>query len=276
MKLIIDFENSSITIRLLNNPLVQKWVANLNVDQPWHCWRKRQCEIHVGDKDQYRKDLINAIVEFNKTVGFNFPFVVDNNTQFSREDLNTIHRYFTTITTFMSWSLGGEQIINKDQLGFVTSHVCKINDAVHYLENYYDTPSKQQSKNVDILCVAPTSHNSDDYFQHNPGDWRYLDYDLEYDVFMSYAICGKDYFQAYIDNDDPRLWDITSQFSSYYNFFYIDIDGERNKVMKSPEFTQWLKDANMVYNTAWQFMPIGKVISGKLGPRLTFKGIRLE
>ena len=127
MKLIIDFENSSITIRLLNNPLVQKWVANLNVDQPWHCWRKRQCEIHGGDKDQYRKTLINAILEFNKTTGFNFPFVVNNDTQFSREDLNEIHRYFTTITTFMAWSLGGKKIINKDQLEFITPHVCKIN-----------------------------------------------------------------------------------------------------------------------------------------------------
>jgi hypothetical protein len=277
MNLIIDYQKSSVIIELIDNPLVNNWVKNFRPDEDWKSWRKLQCAIFKEGKDKCRIALIDAIKNFNSILDFKFPFEVADDTEFTRQDLNTIHRYFTTGTSFCSWTLDSEKIIRPDSPLFGVFEVCakRINEEVHYLENYYNTPGKEQAINVDILSFRLENQEHLDYFQHAPGDWRYLDYNLEYNVFMNYAICGKDYFQAYIDNDDPRKWDITAQFSSYFNNFYIDINGERNKVMASPQFKLWLDNACM-YNSAWQFMPIGKVISGEHGPASTFKGFRLE
>lgn len=279
MNLIIDYSNSSVVIKLIDNPLVKEWITNFKSDNEWEVWRKNQCTIHTNDvlMNAQRLELIRAITEFNMSTNLKFPFEVNDATKFTRKDLNVIHRYFTTSSSFRAWTLDGFEIISTDDPLFETflNRISAINDAVHSLENYYSNLRKHQSANVDILSFKPVNQDRLDYFQHKVGDWRYLDYDLEYDVFMNYAICGKDYFQAYIDDDDPRKWDITVQYSSYYNFFYIDVNGERNKVMSSPEFKLWLDNAAL-YNSAWQFMPIGKVISGEHGHPSTFKGFRLE
>jgi hypothetical protein len=277
MNLIIDYERSSVVIELIDNPLVKDWIENFKADEEWRVWDKRQCTIAKEGMDEKRLALIRTIEKFNATMDFKFPFEVNDDTEFTRQDLNIVHRYFTTSTSYSSWTLDGPKLISPDSLMYpiFLKRATAINDAVHFLENYYNTKNKEQSQNVNILSFKPIAQAPMDYFQHMPGDWRYLDYDLEYDVFMNYAICGKDYFQAYIDDDDPRKWDITAQYSSYYNYFYIDVNGERNKIMSSPEFKLWLNNACM-YNSAWQFMPIGKVISGRHGPASTFKGFRIE
>jgi hypothetical protein len=281
MNLIIDYQSfwgtKSVVIKLIDNPLVNDWIKNFKADEEWKVWHKQQCRVKTDGFDAERLDLIRVIDEFNSSMDFKFPFEIRDNIEFTRKDLNTIHRYFTTGSSFRSWTLDSEKLIETNSPLFETfqKRLSAINDAVHILDNYYDNGRKKQSTNVDILSFQPVSQDRLDYFQHQVGDWRYLDYDLEYDVFMNYAICGKDYFQAYIDDDDPRNWDITSQYSSYYNFFYIDVNGERNKVMSSHEFKLWLDNA-CLYNSAWQFMPIGKVISGTHGDISKFKGFRLE
>jgi hypothetical protein len=277
MNLIIDYANTSAVIKLIDNPLVENWIKNFKTDETWNVWHKQQCTVFAEGIDARRSDLIRVIDEFNSTMDFQFPFEIRDSIEFTRKDLNIIHRYFTTGSSFRSWTLDSEKLIETNNPMFETfqKRLSAINDAVHMLDNYYDNRNKKQSENVDILSFQPANQHPSDFFQHQVGDWRYLDYDLEYDVFMNYAICGKDYFQAYIDEDDPRNWDITSQYSSYYNFFYIDVNGERNKVMSSPEFKLWLNNA-CLYNSAWQFMPIGKVISGTHGHVSTFKGFRLE
>lgn len=281
MNLIIDYKSflrtSSVVIKLIDNPLVNDWIKNFKADEAWEVWGKDQCNVFNTGIDKHRVELIRVINEFNSTMDFKFPFEVRNSTEFTRKDLNVIHRYFTTGSSFRSWTLDSEKLIETDSTMFelFQERISAINDAVHSLDIYYDSRNKAQSRNVNMLSFQPVNQHRSDYFQHQVGDWRYLDYNLEYDVFMNYAICGKDYFQAYIDDDDPRHWDITSQYSSYYNFFYIDINGERNKVMSSPEFKLWLNNA-CLYNSAWQFMPIGKVVSGTHGHVSEFKGFRLE
>jgi hypothetical protein len=276
MDLIIDYETGPLVIQLINNPLVRDWANKLNVDKAWDCWNVPQC-VYYGEKEQYRLSLINAIQDFNHSTGITFPFAVTSTTDFTRKDLNDIHRFFTTGSSFASWTLGSDKIIDSQSKDFAIFYekISVINDVVHFLENYYDCDEKQQSKDVVYQFLKLKDMPREDFFQHRVGDWRYLDYNCEYDVFMNWAICGKDYFQAYIDQDDARQWDITAQWSSYYNFLYIDINGERNKVMKSEQFTKFLKDAH-VHNTAWQYMPIGKIVKGTVGHYSTFKGIRLN
>jgi hypothetical protein len=282
MNLIIDFADSSVTIKLLDNPVVNKWIKDINKVSEWRVWETNQArtlENYRGpneNRELRRKGLISAIRNFEADTGIKFPFEVTDQTEFSRQDLNKIHRYFTTATSFNTWSLNSERIIERSDSNYFifNSRLIDINSAVHIFEGYYSTENKIAVKSNNIVTFQAKDQPTD-YYSHEPGDWRYLDYDLEFDVFIEYAICGKSYFQAFIDNDDPREWDITAQFSSHANTFYIDNDNKRNDTMKGEVFKTWLKN-HVAYSTAWQFMPLGKIVSGRLGDLKDFKGIRLE
>lgn len=284
MNLIIDFAESSVTIALLDNPVVNKWLEQFKTVTKWRGFETGQTTTWPDDKgpnenkDLRRKALISAIKNFELETGHTFPIAVDTSTEFSRQDLNKIHRYFTSASGFNAWDLDSPKLIARADLAYDVFNraLCDINDAVHSLEGYYSTSNKVNCGNVKIVEFIAEDQPTD-YYDLQPGDWKYLDYKLEYDVFIRYAILGKDYFQGFIDEDDPRHWDITAQVSLHANNFYIDVDGERNSIMKSQSFRMYVRNSSL-YNGAWQFMPLGKIISGTiinpLNPNV--KGIRLE
>ena len=281
MKIILTYPAQEITIELLDNPVVNRWAEQLKIDTGWQSFNFIPSRIITNDKekDQYRKELITNIQNFNGRFGIEFPFSVSETTIFSNEDLNNIHRYFTTANTFRSWSIGGPIIIDQTCPDFQdwNPFLFEINESVHRLQNYYYSIEKTMSSDVNMLTLRHTEYDRTGWFNHEPEDWRHLDYSLECDVFMQYAICGKEFFQAYIDGDQCGHWDVTSQFCSYNNFFYIDVNGERNKVMNSERFKTWLRGGAKLY-TPWQYMPIGKVVSGNITQE-NFKNlisIRLE
>jgi hypothetical protein len=269
MKIILTYPTQEIIIELLDNPVVKRWSEQLKIDAEWDSFSFRPSAIINNDKerDRYSKELITSIQKFNNRFNIEFPFVVSDTTFFSNNDLNTIHRYFTTASTFRSWTIGGPFLV--DQKGFDfqdwNPFLFEINESVHRLQNYYYSIEKTLSAEVDMLTLRHKNYDRKSWFNHESEDWRHLDYSLECDVFMQYAICGKEFFQAYIDGDQCAHWDVTSQFCSYNNFFYIDVNGERNKVMNSDRFKIWLKGGAKLH-TPWQYMPIGKVVSGNITP----------
>ncbi len=267
MQLHITYPKQTIRIELLDNPVVDKWLDHLDLDKPWKSFAFRPTKIIDNKEEQngYRQSLIKSIRDFNLKFGIQFPFEVTDDTYFSNDDLNTIHRYFTTANTFRAWTVGGEFLIAKNDPKFKdwNHYLFQINEEVHKLQNYYYSIEKELTQNVNMITLRHSDYSRTDWFMHEPGDWRHLDYNLEYDVFMQYAICGKEYFQAYIDGDQCGHWDVTAQFSSYYNFFYIDQEGKRNEAMKSTKFKEWLLGGSKYYG-AWQYMPIGKVVSGPI------------
>jgi len=283
MNLIIDFAESSVTIELLDNPVVNKWLEKFKNVTKWRAWETMQTTTLTDDKGPYgnketrRKGLISAIKNFELETGHTFPMSVNTSTEFSRQDLNKIHRYFTSASGFNAWELDSPKLIAREDPAYDVFNrtICDINSAVHLLEGHYSTSSKVNCGNVKIVEFIAEDQPAD-YYDLTPGDWKYLDYNLEYDVFIRYAILGKDYFQGFIDEDDPRHWDITAQTSLHANNFYIDIDGERNSVMRSQAFRMYVRNSSL-YNGAWQFMPLGKIISGTINlENIKVKGIRLQ
>jgi hypothetical protein len=282
MNLIIDFAESSVTIELLDNPVVNKWLEKFKTVTKWRAWETGQTTTLPDNKGPYenkelrRKGLIAAIKNFELETGLTFPISVNVSTEFSRQDLNKIHRYFTTASGFNSWDLDSPKLIARDDPAYDVFNrtICDINSAVHILEGYYSTSSKVSCQDVKIVEFIAEDQPAD-YYDLIPGDWKYLDYNLEFDVFIRYAILGKDYFQGFIDEDDPRHWDITAQTALHENNFYIDVDSERNNIMKTHLFKMYVRNSSL-YNGAWQFMPLGKVVSGTINLQNTkVKGIRL-
>lgn len=257
MRLSCIFENQNLNIELLDNPIVNKWVSSLSLDRNWQVNANRLANVDYDlfAKTLKRDELIYAICKFNQQFPDNiFPFEVTEQTQFSNDDLNCIHRFFTSATCYRSWFPHLPPFDIADTANWY-QYLDKINLAVHALQLYY--PNKRKSLHTD-MCLLEFSNTDSREYMHEVGDWKYLDYDLNCNVFLQHCICGKDSFQAYVDNDDCRHFDVMSQWNSVYNNFYIDVNNQRNTAMKNNAFVEWLI-AGRKYNTAWQYMPLGRI-----------------
>lgn len=262
MQIICEFSNSTVVIEVVDNPVVQDWLAHSDFTASWKSsWHyPTAANYDTFKKEVYRKKLIDTIQQFNNVfTDLPFPFLVTADTKFTNDDLNNIHRFFTTATSHRSWYYHEKsfRISNVDQWYDLLN---PINLAVHDLQIFYPNQRKAQFKETTVIEIS--SEHTQEYM-HKIGDWKYLDYHLECDAFLQHVICGKDAFQAYIDHDDCKHSDIMPQWNSLYGSFYIDVNGSRNQHMKTPLFVEWL-DGGRKLNTAWQYMPLGKVVSGKI------------
>jgi len=106
MHLSCIFENQELTIELLDTPTVDNWIRSLSLNQPWQVATTKLANVDydVFLKSSKRTILVNTIRQFNsqfpETI---FPFEVSDQTQFSNNDLNDIHRFFTSATCHRSW-----------------------------------------------------------------------------------------------------------------------------------------------------------------------------
>jgi hypothetical protein len=275
MKLNLEYPTQIITIELLENPIVTQWIDHLDLTKSWKSnyiipsanyfdpAYPDKVKTSIALQEQWRCNLISSITNLNNNCNVVFPFNVQSTTQFSNNDLNTIHRLFTNAMRFKSWSVGGDKVIDTTSTTEFDYHLELVNTAVHELQNFCFHERKQETQHIDIIELSHDNYNLSTYFKHFSKDWKYIDYDLEYDVFMQYAICGKAFFQAYTDYDHCGHSDVTGAGCSYYNSFYIDINGKRNKFMKSSVFQNWLMAGDR-HCSVWQYMPIGRVVSGNI------------
>lgn len=257
MHLACIFDHQELQIELLNNPVVDKWVASLSLEIPWqvNINRLSNVDYDIFSKSSKNLALVTAINQFNNQFPDSvFPFEVTDQTHFSNDNLNCIHRFFTSATCHRSW-YPHQSPIDPTNIDQWYRALDKINLAVHDLQLHY--PNKRKTQTAEV-CLLEFANSSTREYMHEVGDWKYLDYNLECNVFLQHCICGKDSFQAYIDNDDCRHFDVMSQWNSVYNSFYIDVNNSRNNAMQGTTFTEWLI-AGRKYNTAWQYMPLGRI-----------------
>jgi hypothetical protein len=264
MQVICEFVNSNVIIEIVDNPVVQDWLLNSDFTGNWtSSWHyPTATDYDTFKKEVYRKNLIKTIEQFNNVfTDLQFPFQVDANTKFTNDDLNTIHRFFTTAVSHRSWYFHNPSFRLTDVDKWYEL-LGPINFAVHDLQIFYPNQRKAEFKETTVIEIK-ADHIQE--YMHKIGDWKYLDYHLECDVFIQHVICGKDAFQAYIDHDNCKHADITPQWNSIYGSFYIDVNGSRNQHMKTKDFVGWLEGGRKL-NTAWQYMPLGKIITGPIVP----------
>lgn len=275
MFLICNFETADIKIEIADIPPAKSWISRLNINDSWNAnvWPISAIDTNIARKEKCRAILIQSINGFNETFPeFKIPFELTNDYQFTNKDLNLLHRFFTTGTSHRRWYYH-QDVFDIENLSIWHGLLTPINTAIHNLQLFYSTDAKLASTGSEFINV---SANNISRYPHPIGDWKYLDYDLEYDVFIQHEICGKDTFQAYLDGDSCIHADVMSQWTSYYNWFYIDVNGSRNASMRKQDFINWL-DGGRKLNTAWQYMPLGKVVGAIDTKNLgILKGLTLE
>jgi hypothetical protein len=230
--------------------------------------------------NKLEQDLVNAIDELN-ILGTKFPIASSdiNLTPDSagRDLLNRLHRHFTT--GHRSFSYGESPCTWQDNTNLYftvgvndkktfTEQVHKINNVVHQAEIMYTNDRKKTfSANLEYniifdnsLPTRPDNEANFGYFAIIKDEHKqYFSDELKYDVWLPInQIQGKNHVVAYLDQDDPTHWDISSNIM-YSGSIAL---GDRSTI-KDPAIINWLKSYSIIPSPEHCGMPLGNIISGK-------------
>lgn len=188
-----------------------------------------------------------------------FPHPGSDFMPFDRQLLNRFHRYFAQSTMmFNRWQVNSTTTFNpipeNDRNTFVEL-LEEINVWIHQIEIYCDSINDNAYQGK----IKKLELKFDDLVWRG-NDWeKFFDHSLnpEYNVCISMEVHGKNYLQAFLDDDDPTQIDVHG-IQGLYGCLDIYLDDTVFKILESDEFKKWLgttciKDAGLVQ--------IGKVIS---------------
>jgi hypothetical protein len=296
-------------IELLDNPFVKKWTDHFckMLDSYSIKYTVPPTPVYeidpksIPDTLQDIQNLKNEIYSINNLItdGAKFPIdperITINNIRDDHDEgqkiLNEVHRYFTTAgrsmneSTFTrgSWSDNFPSEFTWDvsyESEFFQSHAL-INDHIHALDRYQATSRKKQAYDKQVVNLNFSFDNKigdcrfeEGAFHHiSSQDYEYADDNEDLDVWVSNAILGKDYIEAWYDQDDPSQWDVTPinghsgcfKINVYNRWHYHRSEEGRliQHLVKSNEFQNWLKEHNVEYHPSMCGMPLGKVTRGK-------------
>jgi hypothetical protein len=242
---------------------------------------------HKQDMETNIQLLIDSVGILN-SFGTKFPISIDPEIlraggEAGQQLLNQLHRCFTNSFRTLNmnnppgcWTSDGSCTFNvpADVLPKFLDASANINTGVHNLEKFMMSDNKRLSlKNLasraSLYFDAYTVSDSSSILERTaaqhilPEDEQYFSDDPEFDVWVGKDILGKDYMTAFLDNDDPREWDIT-HLLYYTGRIEIDISEYRFiDRIHSPEFSQWLSRYGVDYDPRMAGIPLGKVVSGK-------------
>ena len=282
--------NSNIVIKFLDNPFINDFIKQLkrinelcNITV-WHetVPYKRKIE---WDQEYIssREEKLRTAVRGLNSLGLNFPIqessIALTQSEDSRKLLNKLHRYFTTSHRSVSygeniftWEDGTEFTFNlngKNEYEEFKKHVHHINDAVHESEPYYIN-NRLRDFNFETVehhiyfdrdsQKNPLVNPEPEYFKNIKDEhFQYFSDDLSYDVWLPlFQIQGKNYWVAYLDEDDPRCWDVTTNVIYSGSFSFTN-----REITKHPHIVSWFKSYGIEPNPLTCGMPLGNVISGK-------------
>ena len=178
---------------------------------------------------------------------------------FNRQLLNRFHRYFAQGTIFFNrWqinSLTTFDPISTEKRDLFVKLLEEINVWIHQIEKYCDSINNNEYqgkiKKLDLKFdnLKWRGYSWERFFDHGA--------DPEYNVCLSMEVHGKNYLQAFLDDDDPTQIDVHG-IQGMYGCLDIYLDDAVFKILKSKEFKKWL-GTGCIKDTG--LLQIGKVIS---------------
>ncbi len=266
------------SIRLLDNPFVQEWLGLvekcLQIDSHPQVFNfnmtKSLCETRPS-RGEIADRINSAVEELNRDFNFNCPLRA--NEGMGRDLTNALHRAFTTsIRTDNRWQMNSEPHIqiSEDKRSRFLFLAEEINFGVHDFETYlldnesvaemlkfapYDDHSYMI---LEFDNKADTNTTREDMFGEIKEEHKRY-YSGDHTAYLKIDILGKDYLQAFIDQDDPREWDVTPSLI-YTSGLELDPHNTRCRFKKSPAFLNWLRSYGIEPDAAvCGYMPIGDI-----------------
>lgn len=286
VQLICNLDNGSkITFELLDNPFMTEWIEQHRIVNQTFNFNQTSYEIpfvrHEFDEEKVSANvelLKRAITQLND-MELHFPIEPENlvlrNNKFSRQLLNQLHRFFTTshrsvasLERNFTWKDKSNYTFNLERKNYrdFAELVHQINTLVHDTENYY---TNDRIKNFPPKKEWLVLYNSNDYktdvinvqYYKNiiPKHYIYFSDDFSHDLWLPLTqIQGKNYVNAYFDEDEPTNWDVSNNII-YSGSFSI---GDRSWT-REPVIEEWLSSYGIKIGPLAVGMPLGKCVEGK-------------
>ena len=207
--------------------------------------------------DEIYNNLKVIISQVNTT---EFPVEFDIPVSFSQADqdfMNRLHRHFTN-SCYTLWDYRYVNVGPHQEL--VSSVLHELNEVIHYLEMYLQTPYKIQfAKNypqeeVHVRCDGEEIGYDIFHFR------RYHSYD-QADLILDGYILGKTLLESFACNDNPINWDTAGHMKTNGGAI-ITVDDVRQQIYNSLEFNNWLQEHKVEKQYMHADFPLGYFVPG--------------
>jgi len=310
----IHFKSGIVEIELLDNEFVTQWHNTVSKLQPIETWNENLIpKVTISDEEVFRirstyVPKFNAHVkELKDKYGLEFPGEMELNMK--QERLNLLHKWVTHgAFTKTNWDLPNATVedINNSKwnhwqdYNFATDHepefevpvdaiddithiLFEMNCDIHWYEETITSPRVQQlydwgyNYNDGNHIIQRYTSGADRAFDvvDIPNEYRKLcTYDTEPDLWLPFAVLGKEYYTCWVNMDNPSQFDITNIDKTYCPGWELQPNAFTNKVLAHDEFQYWLTQHGVPTDAfCIAKMPLGKCINKE---QLNFNQILLE
>lgn len=242
----------------------------------------------------YRVDKFNAHVnELKEKYDLTFPGKMET-LHMSQERLNLLHKWVTHgAFTRTNWDLPNASIadinnskwshwkdydfrrdhepefsVRDEDAEDITRILFEMNCDIHWYEETITSPRVQQLKEWGytyedgrhiIQRYSTGKMEAFDVFEI-PNEYRnFCTYDTDYDLWLPFAVLGKEYYTCWVNMDNPSQFDMTNIDKTYAPGWELQPNAFTVEVLKKREFQQWLTD----YIVPTKPFCIGKIPLGR-------------
>jgi hypothetical protein len=297
MRIKLTFQNTLyILIELIDHPVIARWYDTYKqaVEETDNFYRlesvNNRFTTNVPDTGIINAEWhsIKTTLATIRSMNYKIPFEISDSFDFKQTTLNQLHRFFTYNAHLAHFKeFVDDHCVNKhdpdfDYQKFLPMNqwlvlIDRINQSVHTLEHFVTTDTKSYLakhyplkylklvENLNSIDLTKKSYLMRFTESEQQLNYRSLDYSRGPSVTLSESILGKCMLQSFYEEDDPTEFDCTGRMMSLGGF-YIDVDGNRQRIYRSDKFRSWLKRHKIYGQPQPLEFQIGHVIDSTVDP----------
>jgi hypothetical protein len=258
IKIITATKDEFIEIQLADTPEAQIWLDHMSAQCKTGTLRsvRMPSKVPLNSVDylpiweNIKKNIRQIETQFNikwpESIPEYFPILGSEFIPFDRQMLNRFHRYFAQGTMFFNrWQIDSpttfEPIPENGRAEFVRL-LEEINTWIHQIEKYCDSINNSEYKGkiskleLKFDELVWRGYSWEKFYNHGANP--------EYNVCISMEVHGKNYLQAFLDDDDPSQVDVHGQ-RGMFGCLDIYLDDTVFKILESDKFKTWLGTNNI-------------------------------
>lgn len=260
---IITINNEFIEIQLADTPEAQIWLDHMSAQCKTGTLKflRMPTKIPLNSADYLPiwKNIKKNIKQIEAQFNIKWPESIPEFIPFDRQILNRFHRYFAQGTIFFNrWQIDSpttfEPIPENGRKEFVRL-LEEINTWIHQIEKYCDSINNNEYQGK----ISKLELKFDDLVWRGYSWEKFYNHGInpEYNVCIAMEVHGKNYLQAFLDDDDPTQVDVHG-IRGMFGCLDVYLDDTVFKILESNKFKKWL-GTNSIKDTG--LVQIGKVIN---------------
>jgi hypothetical protein len=259
--------SKQITINLLDNPAVKRWIKMSNFDCCFLTnipivYRQSYSQADVDFHFRKIKELFDRFKKFKSLINVPVPII----RPFYLNDqhwCNDVHNVFLEITRYLQ-NKNNNYLYSTDPFELELLNLGRdINQHIHILERYSDLTQNEiaVSTNYQHKIITASMSNSPAWVSFTQEEQKlyHTRYnDQPHNVVFSNYILGKTFLAGFLNDEKIEGYRVNGT-NGTYGHFDIVLDDNRQKIYCSPEFHSWLaKHQINIYDVPLEF-PVGDI-----------------